>query len=211
MDHEEGGLVLNRDHGFSLIELLIAVALGALLVALAMPSFTTWISNARIRSVADALQSGLRTSQIEAQRRAHTVVFFRTTSKTCDTTSVANASGSLWQIRTVPNALLTGDMAEAVQCGVLTDVSSGVSLTGPTTVCFSGDGRQTAATNPATVGIDCALDAQGRASSFDVTASTPTAGETRALRILVTLGGSVRMCDPNKTLSTSAPDGCPAT
>jgi type IV fimbrial biogenesis protein FimT len=208
MDHEEGGLVLNRCRGFSLIELLVAIALGSLLMALAMPNFTTWVNNARVRSVADALQAGLRTSQAEAQRRAHTVVFFRTTSKSCDTTSVANASGQAWQIRTVPNALMSNDVAEAVRCGVLTDVSSGVSLSGPATVCFSGDGRQTASTDPAAVGIDCTLDAQGRPSTFDVTTSSATA-ETRPLRILVTLGGAVRMCDPKKTLSTSTPDGCP--
>lgn len=201
--------MLSRSPGFSLVELLVAVSLGSLLLALAVPSFTTWISNARVRSVADALQSGLRTSQAEAQRRAHTVVFFRTMSKTCDTTSVANASGPYWQIRTVPNAALTNDIAETAQCGVLTDVSNGVSLAGPATVCFSGDGRQTTSTNPAAVGVDCVLDAQGRASTFDVTASNATT-ETRPLRVLVTLGGSVRMCDPKKAQSTSSPDGCPS-
>lgn len=201
--------MLSRNLGFSLIELLVAVSLGALLLALAIPSFTTWIGNSRIRSVADALQSGLRVSQAEAQRRAHTVVFFRTTSKACDGAAVADASGPYWQIRTVPNAAMSADTAENVRCGVLTDISSGVDLGGPATVCFSGDGRQTASTNPAAVGVDCALDAQGRPSTFDVTAHSATS-ETRPLRVLVALGGSIRMCDPRKAQSTSSPDGCPS-
>jgi type IV fimbrial biogenesis protein FimT len=28
--------------------------------------------------------------------------------------------------------------------------------------------------------------------------------------VLVSLGGQVRLCDPARTLSASAPDGCPA-
>jgi len=30
------------------------------------------------------------------------------------------------------------------------------------------------------------------------------------LRVLVALGGQVRMCDPRKTQSNTHPDGCPA-
>jgi type IV fimbrial biogenesis protein FimT len=198
-----------RARGFSLIELLVAVALLALLLALAAPNFSTWVRNARIRTVAEALQSGVRLAQAEAQRRAHAVVFFRTSAKTCDANAVAVAGGLYWQVRVVPDALLTGDTAEPVQCGVLTDVSNGVTLSGPTTLCFSSDGRQTALTNPGSVGVDCALDALGAASSYDVSTSTVSA-ENRPLRILIALGGAIRMCDPKKSFP-SAPDGCPAT
>lgn len=202
--------MLTRNRGFSLIELMVTVALGSLLLAAAMPSFTTWITNARIRSVADVLQNGLRTAQVEAQRRASTVVFFKTESKVCSPTDVASSSGQFWQIRTVPNALDSTDLAVPVRCGVLSDVSSGVELRGSTTaVCFNGNGRQTAATNPGAIGTNCTLNTQGTASAFDVVASSTTATETRPMRVLVALGGSVRMCDPNKTLSTTAPDGCP--
>ncbi len=200
--------MLSRSRGFTLIELLVAVSLGALLMALAMPGFKTWIGNSRIRTVADSVQSGLRQAQSEAQRRAHTVVFFRTTSTACGSAAVANAGGQNWQIRTVPNAAMSDDTADDVLCGVLTDASSGVELNGPAAVCFTGDGRQTASTNPASIGLDCAPDAQGRPSTYDVTPRTASA-DARPLRVLVALGGSVRMCDPKKTQSSSAPDGCP--
>lgn len=200
--------MLSRRRGFTLVELLVTISLGALLMALAIPNFKTWIGNSRIRNVADAVQSGLRQAQTEAQRRAHTVVFFRTTSTACDNTSVASASGPNWQIRTVPNAAFSGDTADDVQCGVLADASSGVDLAGPAAVCFTGDGRQTASTNPASIGLDCAPDAQGAASTFDVTAHSGST-DSRPLRVLVALGGSVRLCDPKKTQSSSAPDGCP--
>lgn len=200
--------MLSRSRGFTLIELLVAISLGALLMALAMPGFKTWIGNSRIRTVADAVQTGLRQAQSEAQRRAHTVVFFRTSSTACAPTSVADTNGQNWQIRTVPNAAMSGDAAEDVLCGVLTDASSGVKLDGPAAVCFTGDGRQTASTNPAAIGLDCTPAADGTASAYDVTASGSTT-DTRPLRVLVALGGSVRMCDPKKTQSSSAPDGCP--
>lgn len=193
-----------RSSGFSLIELLVAVVVLGILMAVAMPNFTSWIRNARARTVADALQTGLRLAQAEAQRRTHTVVFFLTNTKACATTSTAAAGGAYWQIRTVPNALLTNDVADAVQCGVLTDVSTGVTLsssTSTTALCFGSDGRQTAQTDPTSIGVNCTA----AAASYDVTpaGSSP---DKRPLRVTVSLAGSIRLCDPNK--SSTAPDGC---
>lgn len=194
--------MLKRRSGFSLIELMVAISVLAILTAVAMPNFMTWIRNSRVRTVADALQSGMRLAQGEAQRRSHTVVFFLTNSKTCDTAATAVAGGTYWQARTVPNALLTGDAAEAVQCGVLTDVSTGINLTSATTaLCFGGDGRQTTVTNPASIGLDCTA----AAATYDVAPATANA-ENRPLRLTVSLAGSIRMCDPGK--SATAPDGC---
>lgn len=197
-------MLMRRSSGIGLIELMVAVSVLAILTAVAMPSFTSWIRNARARTVADALQSGLRLAQGEAQRRTHTVVFFLTNAKACTTASTATAGGAYWQIRTVPNALLTGDVAEAVQCGVLTDVSGDVALsssTNTTALCFGGDGRQTTQTNPASVGVDCTA----AAASYDITPSGSSA-DKRPLRVTVSLAGSLRLCDPGK--SSTAPDGC---
>ena len=44
------------------------------------------------------------------------------------------------------------------------------------------------------------------AATYDIT--IPNAD--RPLRVLVALGGQVRLCDPAKTLSNTNPDGCPA-
>lgn len=197
-------MLMRRSSGISLIELMVAVSVLAILTAVAMPSFTSWIRNARARTVADALQSGLRLAQGEAQRRTHAVAFFFTNNKSCTTGSTAVAGGSYWQIRTVPNALLTGDAAEAVQCGVLTDASGDAALsspTGTTVLCFGADGRQTTLTNPAAIGLDCTA----AAATYNVTPSGSSA-DKRPLRVTVSLAGSVRMCDPGK--SSTAPDGC---
>ncbi|PTT77878.1 type II secretion system protein GspH [Pelomonas sp. HMWF004] len=195
---------MRRAAGFSLIELMVAVAVLSILTAVAMPNFTSWIRNARARTVADALQSGLRLAQAEAQRRTHTVVFFTTNDKACTATTVANAGGAYWQVRKVPTALLTGDVAEALQCGVLTDVSGDVTLASPsntTALCFGGDGRQTSSVDPAGIGVNCTA----AAAVYTVTPGGSSA-DRRQLNVTVSLAGSIRMCDPLKT--SSAPDGC---
>lgn len=214
MDHEEGGRMLSSGstRGFSLVELIVAVSVLAILTAMALPNFNTWIRNSRVRTVAEALQSGVRLAQAEAQRRTHTVVFFRTKSTDCDAMSVADAGGLYWQIRSVPNPLLTNDAAEAIQCGVLTDVSTGVTLTSQLIVgvaapaplaalCFGGDGRQTSMNDPASIGANCTAGT----ARYDVAPSTSGA-ENRPLRLDVGLSGAIRLCDPGK--ASTAPDGC---
>ncbi len=196
-------MLKHRDAGFSLIELLVSLSVFAILLAAAVPSLTGWVRNERIRTVADALQSGIRAAQSEAQRRSQTAIFFRTTSKTCNTSATASASGQQWQVRALPVALLTGSVSEAVQCGVLTDVSTGVSVTGPAVLCFNASGRLSSVAAPAGTGSTCELNAGG--SVFDITVT----GADRPLRLLVALGGSIRLCDPAK-LITASPDGCPA-
>lgn len=191
-----------RPRGFSIVELMVAVALMALLLGLAAPSMTTWTRNAQTRAVSDALQNGLRVAQAEALRRHRQVVFFRTAVPTCNNAVVASSTGAFWAIRTV--AMVAGDPVETIQCGVLSDVAAGVALNGPTALCFNGTGRQTANATPGIGGATCDLALSGT-SQFDVSVA---AGD-RPLRVLVTLGGSVRMCDPARTLSSAAPDGCP--
>lgn len=195
-----------RSHGFGLIEMMVAVSILAILGAVAVPNFASWIRNSRVRTVAESLQSGVRVAQVEAQRRTHTVVFFRTHSKVCTTESTAAADGNYWQIMAVPDPLLDDDEAEVVQCGVLTDVSSGVSLTSRTTaLCFGGDGRQTTQANPAGIGASCTA----RTARF-VVAAGASAGDadSRPLQLIVKTAGSIRLCDPGK--AANAPDGCRA-
>ncbi|HYN59175.1 MAG TPA: GspH/FimT family pseudopilin [Rubrivivax sp.] len=190
-----------RTCGFTIVELMVAITLLAILLAMAMPSFTTWVRNAQVRTVSDALQNGLRLAQAEAVRRHRQVVFFRTNQAACNTTITADASGAFWSVRALP--LLAGDAAEAVQCGVLSDVAEGVAIAGAAALCFNSAGRQVANATPG-VGQACVLDASGT-STFDLTSTN----SDRPLRVLVALGGSVRMCDPAKALSSSTPEGCP--
>jgi len=187
--------------GFTLVELMVTLTLAGVLLGLAMPSFGTWTRNAQVRTVSDSLQNGLRQAQAEAVRRNRQVVFFLTDSAVCSSATVSNTNGAFWAIRTVP--LLTGETTVAVQCGVTSDVAAGVTVTGPQALCFNSGGRQVANAATGVTSGTCTLDASGT-SSYNMAAT----GANRALRVTVSLGGQVRMCDPARTLSSSNPDGC---
>lgn len=193
----------SRQRGFTLVELMVSVALLALLLASAVPSFRGWISNAQVRTASDALQTGVRQAQSEALRRSQQVVLFRTADGSCSATASAATTGKFWVLRTV--AAGTGQTAALIQCGTLIEAQSSVLVSGPAALCFSGAGRQTANGAPGLGGLACELDAGGF-SVFDVTST----GADRPLRVRISLGGSVQMCDPAKTFSASVPDGCPA-
>ena len=190
------------ERGFTLIEVMVTIALLGVLLGLAAPSFSLWTRNAQVRTVSDALQNGSRLAQTEAVRRNRQVVFFLSNDAGCSASTAPAANGSFWAIRTVP--LTAGDAAETVRCGNLADSSRGVTLAGPTAICFNSMGRQVANASPGAGSASCALDASGL-SSYDVAAL----GSDRPLRVLVTVGGQVRQCDPARTLSATAPDGCP--
>lgn len=189
--------------GFTLVELLTTVALLSILLALAAPSFTTWIRNTRVRTASDALQNGLRLAQAEAVRRNRQVVFSLTNAQP-SLTSVAVANGVNWAIHSIP---LVGDEArEFVQGGALADFTGGVTITGRAALCFNSAGRQAANPDPGFgAAIPCTVSAATPFVRYDLAAT----GSDRPLQITVSLGGQVRLCDPNRTLSATVPEGCP--
>lgn len=184
--------------GFTLIELMVTVVLLAILLALGFPSMATWIRNSKVRTVGDALQNGLRLAQAEALRRSRQTVFSLTNSTSPETSLTAVANGSNWSINTVQ--LLTDETAQFVEAGVLSSVGNDVQITGPASICFNSLGRLVANASPGPTGANCAA----AAATYNVT----LIGADRPMRVLVALGGQVRMCDPARSLSTS-PDGCP--
>lgn len=192
---------IRREHGFSLIELLVTITLLSILMALAVPSMGAWIRNSKIRTVADTLQNGLRLAQTEALRRSRQTVFSLTADTTPADGLTAVANGANWSVNFVP--LLTGEATDPtfIEGGGLTGLAPDVQITGPATLCFNSLGR--VVDNP-TPGTGAACNAA--AAAYDIT--IPNAD--RPLRVLVALGGQVRLCDPAKTLSNTHPDGCPA-
>ncbi|MEJ7686404.1 MAG: GspH/FimT family pseudopilin [Luteimonas sp.] len=195
-----------KARGFTLIELLVTITLLSILTALAMPSMTAWVRNGKVRTVGDALQNGLRLAQTEALRRSRQVAFSLTNSSTPESgvNVGAVANGRNWSINALPS-MSAGETSAFVQSGVLADVSSDVQIVGPAAICFNSVGRLVANALPmltdVTGGETCSATA---APAYDIT----LAGADRRLRVTVALGGQVRMCDLDKTLSASNPDGC---
>lgn len=181
-----------RERGLTLIELIVAMALFVALFFIAAPDFRIWIENTRMRTVSEALQNGVRQAQAEAVRRNRTVVFFLTNEEPALGAN-AIANGANWGLRTLP--LFPGDAAQYIRGGAFSDVAPGVAIAGPATICFNAAGQQV------TVAAEgCAAGA----ATYDVT----RVGADRRLRVVASLGGRVRMCDPDKALSAANPDGC---
>jgi len=66
-------MALPRTGGFTLIELMIGIAISALLVVLALPAYQVWIADAQIRNAAESIASGMRLAQGQAVARNATI------------------------------------------------------------------------------------------------------------------------------------------
>jgi type IV fimbrial biogenesis protein FimT len=233
LDHEAGPVVLMQPSalragraaravaGFTLLELVVTVALLGLLVTLSFPSFSSWIRNSQTRTATEALQTGLRTAQGEALRRNRRVVLFFTNdnpAKNFDLTShpetdaAPAANGKNWALQTAPDTW--GD-AQYITGGALADVASTVAFSGgPSAICFNSNGRLVDAaagsSGSAVTGLSGASCSVGTGpTTINVGQATARSGD-RSLRVVVQIGGQIRMCDPNRpTLSSTSPEGCP--
>lgn len=190
--------------GFTLVELMVTLSLLALLLMLAIPSFTGMLRNSQVRTIADSLQNGLRLAKSEAiQRNRQTV--FTLTNQQPSLTSTAVANGANWAIHTVPRRTDADTEREFVQGAALADSTAGVTISnGPTAICFGSNGRVVPNPDPAVDGAECVVNGAVPLVFYDIARE----GADRRLRVTVSLNGQVRMCDPDKTYSSSDPDGC---
>jgi type IV fimbrial biogenesis protein FimT len=195
-----------RGRGFTLIELIVTITLLGILVALALPSFTTAIRNSQVRTVAEALQDGLRTAQSESLRLNRPVVMAFTTSRTSPSTSApwpVAANGLNWWLQTVPQFSET--TGQYLKGGSFADVAAGVSITsGLNAICFNSNGRL-AGSAAFVTGVPGATCTAASNTTFQVKQAIT---DSRQLNVIVTVGGQVRMCDTSRTLSATTPDGC---
>lgn len=195
-----------RTHtGFTLVELMVTISILAISLMIGVPSMAEWIRNNEVRAVANTLQNGVRSAQVEALRRSRQVVFVLTDAKPSadDEAVTAKTNGKYWATYTVPLDS-SGEARELLDTGVVSDVGGGVTITGPIALCFNTLGRLATNTAPGVTSANCQLPTSSAQHSFDVERT----GAKRRLRVLVSVGGQVRMCDRDKNISTY-PDGCP--
>jgi type IV fimbrial biogenesis protein FimT len=191
--------------GFTLVELLVTISVFAFLMLLAAPSFTSWIQDAQVRTAAESLQNGLRVAQAEAARR-HRQVALVLTNSVPNPGVAAQANGKNWFATVIPNTTAgesyTNPSTLMVQSGTLGAVAPNAQITGQAAVCFSSLGRLTTL-NDGT--YNCTIPTAGTVT-YNVTNSR--SATARALNVTVGLGGSIRVCDPSKSLSQGSPDAC---
>ncbi|MFA7269075.1 MAG: GspH/FimT family pseudopilin [Sterolibacterium sp.] len=192
-----------QQRGTTLVELLIGLAIVALLFAMGAPSFFSWIQNSQIRTSAEAIQNGLFLARAEAVRRNATVRFQLTSSVT-GSCALSTASGNWVVSLDDPSAACSTPPSDTVAPRIVQvrpaaeGTDNAVVAAGQSTIIFNGLGRVT----PVPAG------------NIDINISNPTGGTCatssttgmRCLRVRVSSGGQIRMCDPLR--ASTDPQGC---
>lgn len=199
-----------RAAGFTIIEMIVAVSIFSVLVALTVPTMRVWIANTKVRAVADALQNGVRLAQAESLRRSRQVVFALTNSSTPQSGFTAATNGGHWAIMTIPAMTDGSETAAFVEGGVLTSNGSTVQVTGQAEICFNSVGRLVANGTTGVAGGTCTVPTAGINSSAQPMLAyvVSMTGADHPLQVEVGLGGQVHLCDPSQTLSSTNPYGC---
>ena len=200
-----------RHRGVTLIEMVVTLAVLALLLMAVAPSTAEWIRNSRIRNTANSIQAGLLKARNESLRRNTPVMFSLVTltdNAVMDNSCAVSGAGVSWVVSLSDPASKCGSTVsdskpfsdnewaapkiidkQAGGAGTTVSVAAQISATDSTaasTVIFNGFGR---VSNASPIGVIDIKDVSG-SSSY------------RNLRIALSAGGTVRMCDPKVTATT---------
>lgn len=178
--------------GFTLIELVVVVALIGLLLFIGMPSATVWIRNTMIRNAAESIHGCIQIARIEALKRNTNVSCWLVSS--VDDSCALSSTVPLWVVSfdnpaghcsvapsdtTAPRIVQKSPaMANASNVLLLVQPS------GANQVTFNGLGQ---AVSSGTSLTQININSSQNASKF------------RSLRINVSTSGSTRICDPAVT------------
>ncbi|MFO1397201.1 MAG: GspH/FimT family pseudopilin [Burkholderiales bacterium] len=173
--------------GFTLIELMVALAIAVILLVLAAPAYVRWMADAEVQSGAASVAAGIRGAQAEAVKRNAVVEFV-----------ITPGSGWQTQLQGTTTPLDQGQFAAGSAQSTFT-----VTPAGATTVTFSPLGRIWTDDGTAT-GKN--LDGSDYVTQIDV----QNTNGTRALRIVFGgMGAAARVCDPAFDGQTPPdPKGC---
>ena len=162
--------------GFSLVELMVTIAIIAISTSFVIPSFKDFIANSQIRTTSESIRNGLQLARAEAVKRNVVVTFIL-------------GADSSWTVCAQPVAACPA--SEIIQSKAAKEGSSSkikVTITGTNTLGFTSLGNVTSAA--------------GQMSRVDIDNNLLTAAQSKDLRITIGAGGNVRVCDPNISSTT---------
>lgn len=142
--------LIKSQTGFTLVELMITVAIAAILLGIGIPSFQELLSNGRVSSTTNDFVSSLQITRSEAVKRGHQV----TMCKSSDGATCAN-SGSWedgWIVITDEDNNQTLSLGESI-IQVHEPVSNGTLTSSNHFISFTADG---ATAHPGTVSLSLA-------------------------------------------------------
>jgi type IV fimbrial biogenesis protein FimT len=192
------------ERGFTLIEMMIAVGILAILLAVGIPSMREWIANRQVSNLAESLAEGLRRAQVESIKGNRPTQFVLTSSTlpvgtaadTFNPATLGLTSGGLALTDAAPNwAVRFVDPVTAANNRYFVGRASSegwvnARVSGTAVLSFSSVGKvQSVANASGTVSTPPAY------SVYQVLNPTIDAAVTRRLCVFVTPGGAVKVCD----------------
>lgn len=187
--------------GVSLVELLIGIAVLALLIAAGLPNITQFLQNTQLRGRAESIMSGIQLARTEALRRNTAVRFTLTTDITGS--CAASSTGTAWVVSMDdPSGSCDSAVSETAAPRILQargaegGANAEVQTSGGAaqhTLVFNALGRLTTNNPNNFTQVDVSNPVGGTCQHVDAN------GKMRCLRLVVTTGGDVRMCDPKVT------------
>lgn len=218
---------MRAEKGFSLIELMITLAVAGIIAAIAIPSFRDMMVNARTRGAAESVMAGLRLARSEAIKR-NTVVRFQLVS-TLDNNCALSTNSMLWvvnQSHTDPanlfyrlptgscaaSAFAPPDQVDPCNPAPTNHPAANPACANDPFIIQKSDARTTTGINVAADASSIVFGPIGQVlvaglTTVEITATGDTAGDSfRAWRVVVGAGGSAKLCDPD--MAPGSPLSC---
>lgn len=202
--------------GFTLLELVIVLAIASVLMALAMPTYRQWMARTKIRVAAESMMSGLVYARNQALQR-NAQVQFSMTDTLANGCALSN-SGTNWLVSMgTPAGQCGAAPSETADPRIMQKRAGGEG--GTNAITISALNSSSAAANRLIfTGLGRALIANSSGAPMNpintIDFSYPAfgncvkdSGPVRCLRIVVTPAGEARICDPSVT-ATNDPRYC---
>jgi type IV fimbrial biogenesis protein FimT len=173
-----------RQRGVSLVELVIAVAVLGVILAVAYPSFTLLLANQRIKTATESLRAGLQFARIEALRRGQGVSF--------DMSSL----NSSWTVGCEIPVDDDNDGDGLPDCPGEIQFSASTVAGGVQNITITTDGGGVATFSP--VGLVRQVNRDGSVPFTQINVTVPNISSAGLvpLRVVLPAGGLSRICDP---------------
>lgn len=185
--------------GFTLIEVMVAIAIMSILGMLAAPSLSTYSENSKVRGITESFFASAQQARLEAIRTNQKVELVLTSDTPVAAnvgTSNTSATAGNWMIRTVsddPTPVYTFVEGKSVREG-----SGRNDGTSTVTVSAMANSVATPAVTFSSAG-STSLGAPWAVNFASTSGACAPSGRVRCLRVVVTASGQIKACDPAAT------------